>query len=254
LADVERIVILGSGPDVLGCRVWPRAGIDRIVAINNAWRVRPDWDHLVHPKDFPAERRPKMFGAGQSIHSHEDYLPAVNRNGGFVFCGGTMAFTAAYWVLTRWRPGLIAFFGCDMVYPAAGNSHFYGRGSADPLRSDPTLQSLEAKSMRFSLLAAREGCAVVNLGGQAASRLALPRIAPARLRSWDAGDSRRLVETHLGLGPRDRVAEILAAEAALGYEVPSGRYWKELPRFDAAALRRIDALWLDAGTAEAATA
>ena len=52
------VLILGSGPNVVTCRDWPRAPFDRIVAINNAWRVRPDWDDLVFPEDFPAEKRP----------------------------------------------------------------------------------------------------------------------------------------------------------------------------------------------------
>ena len=41
-------------------------------------------------------------------------------------------------------------------------------------------------------------------------------------------------------------AAALAQEAALGYLVPSGRYWEEADRFDAAALRAVDALWLQA--------
>ena len=36
-------------------------------------------------------------------------------------------------------------------------------------------------------------------------------------------------------------------EAALGYDTPDGRYWNDLSRFDAAALRALDALWLGAG-------
>ena len=38
----------------------------------------------------------------------------------------------------------------------------------------------------------------------------------------------------------------LTAEKNLGYLVPSGRYWEEAERFDPAALREVDALWLAA--------
>ena len=52
------VLMLGSGPNVIACRDWPRATFDRIVTINNAWAVRPDWDDLVYPDDFPPERHP----------------------------------------------------------------------------------------------------------------------------------------------------------------------------------------------------
>ena len=52
------VLMLGSAPGVTEAALWPRAPFDRIVAINNAWRVRPDWDALVHPWDFPEDRRP----------------------------------------------------------------------------------------------------------------------------------------------------------------------------------------------------
>ena len=41
-------------------------------------------------------------------------------------------------------PIFSAYYACDMTY--SGNvTHFYGQGTADPLRPDVTLQSLEAK-------------------------------------------------------------------------------------------------------------
>ena len=81
-------------------------------------------------------------------------MPIQNDLGGFVYAGGTMAFTAGYWALGALRPDVMAFFGCDMVYPTEG-SHFYGNGNADPLRDDITLRNLEAKSARLSIIAAR---------------------------------------------------------------------------------------------------
>ena len=52
------VLILGSGPSVLRSRTWPRSPFERIVVINNAWAVRHDWDVLIHPEDFPDDRRP----------------------------------------------------------------------------------------------------------------------------------------------------------------------------------------------------
>jgi hypothetical protein len=226
------VLMLGSGPTVTEAANWPRAPFDAIVAINNAHAVRPDWTHHIYPWDFPEARR-GIAQAGQRIVTQDDFVPAQNAFGGFVYAGGTMAFTAAYWALHALSPRVIAAFGCDMHYPK-GQTHFYGAGTADPLRADITLQSLEAKSARLMILAAMEGCAMVNLSF-GPSRLIFPRIprdraAHARPQPFDL----RLAD------------EALKREDALGYRVPSGRYWEEAHRFDPAELRRIDMLWLSA--------
>jgi hypothetical protein len=227
------VLLLGSGPDVVVARQWPRAPFDQITAINNAWRVRPDWDALIHPWDFPDDRRP-VAGAGQTIITQDDFVPAQNAYGGFVYAGGTMVFTAAYWVLHALRPRVLAVLGCDLHYPARGPTHFYGRGSPDPLRVDITLQSLEAKSARLMIHAARQGCALVNLSS-GPTRQVFPRAVRDDLATT-------------GPLPHDQglAARADAAEADLGYVVPSGRYWDEVDRFDPLALRAIDALWLRA--------
>lgn len=242
----NRVLMLGSAPDVVCARGWTRDGVDRIVAINNAWGVRPDWDHFIHPSDFPVERRPPAQGPAQATHGYEAYVPAVNAFGGFVYAGGTMAFTAGYWALHALRPRLIAFLGCDMVYAAAGASHFYGRGTPDPLRADPTLQSLEAKSARLQFLAAEAGCAMVNLSELPQSRLVAPRVDRAALARWTDRDGARVRAAVLTPEARAIAAEARSQEAALGYFVPDGRYWREIDRFDVRALRAIDALWLAA--------
>jgi hypothetical protein len=230
---MRTVLILGSGPRVTEARLWPRAPFDHVLAINNAHAVRPDWDALIHPHDFPADRWP-VPGPGQRLVTEEDFVPVQNRYGGFVYAGGTMAFTAGYWALGTQAARAIGLMGCDMHYPAAGATHFYGRGTADPLRPDVTLQSLEAKSARLRVLAAMQGCAVVNLSS-GPTRLALPHMAPGALRSARPGTW-------------DRVAtqEALAEEARLGYLVPDGRYWDVADRFDARALAALDGLWLAA--------
>lgn len=228
------VLILGSAPGVVACREWDRAGLPCILAINNAWAVRPDWDILIHPEDFPPERRPAALQAGQRIVTAEDYVPVQNAYGGFVYAGGTMAFTAGYWALGALRPKVIAWLGCDMVYPTASRTHFYGRGAADPLRPDPTLQSLEAKAARLRYFAARQGCACVNLSS-ARSRLVFPRATFDSLRGVCPPS----------LGEMETAAESACArEAALGYVEPSGRYWENPDRYDPEALASLDRLWL----------
>ena len=229
------VLMLGSAPMVAEAAGWPRAPFDHVVAINNAWRVRPDWNSAVFPWDFPVDRRPEA-GPAQALVTEDDFVPAQNTYGGFVYAGATMAFTTGYWALDTLKPSVIAAFGCDMHYAATGKTHFYGTGAPDPLRKDITLRSLEAKSARLMVMAAMQGCAMVNLS-TGPSRLIFPRAtraaaAHARPRTYCP----------------DHAAAALGAEAALGYMVPSGRYWEEADRFDPAALDRIDALWVRAAS------
>lgn len=226
------VLMLGSGPDVVACRDWPRAVIDRIVVLNNAWAVRSDWDFLVHPDDFPAERHPPAVQAHQRIVTSAEYVPVNNHYGGVIYAGGTMAFSAGYWALGALRPRVLAYLGCDMVY-GAGVTHFYGNGTADPLRPDPTLQDLRAKSARLEFIAASQGCAVVNLS-RAETRLTFPR---AQLDDLD--------QISAPVFCPQMTAAPLAAERQLNAICPSGRYW-EGPAPDAPALARIDDLWLKA--------
>lgn len=229
------VLLLGSAPMAAEAADWPRAPFDRIIAINNAWRIRPDWDLSVFPWDFPVDRHPRP-GPGQHVVTEAEFVPAQNAYGGFVYAGATMAFTSAYWALLALKPKVLAIFGCDMHYPRAGRTHFYGTGTPDPLRPDITLRSLEAKSARLMVLAAMQGCAVVNLS-TGPSRLIFPRVARgaaahAQPRPWCP----------------DLAAEALALEAELGYLVPSGRYWEAAERFDPVKLDQLDALWLQAAT------
>lgn len=219
--------------------LWPRSPFDQIVAINNAWRIRSDWTHLIHPWDFPPDRLP-VPGPRQIVVTETDFVPAQNAFGGFVYAGATMAFTAAYWVLHALRPTTIAVFGCDMQYPVTGPTHFYGSGRPDPLRPDITLRSLEAKSARLMILAASQGCAIVNLS-DGPSRLVFPR--------------QRLDQLATATPPgfaKEPVAKALSREAELGYRTPSGRYWEDLRSFDPAEIDRLDAMWLMAARPETA--
>ncbi len=232
---MQSILILGSGPSVMQAQSWPRAGIDQILAINNAWQVRSDWDALIYPWDFPEARRP-LPRPNQKMVTQDDFVPAQNSYGGFVYAGGTMAFTAGYYALHAHRPRVIAMFGCDMHYPKQGLTHFYGTGTADPLRDDLSLQSLEAKSARLMVLAAMQGCAMVNLS-HGPSRLVFPRVARGQMNH---------------VTPQiycpDLAAEAMDREKTLGYYIPSGRYWEHLDQFDAAELAKLDALWYAAAT------
>ncbi|MCC1494657.1 hypothetical protein [Cognatishimia sp. F0-27] len=230
------ILIMGSAPDVIACRAIGRSQLDAIVAINNAWSVRDDWDYHIAPDDFPAERGPGPLRPGQVAIGSETYVPANNRFGGIVYAGGTMAFTAGYWALDALRPSAMIFAGCNMVYPPSGRTHFYGSGTADPLRQDVTLRNLEAKSARLMAHAARRGCACYRLPS-AKSRTLFP---PIRIEQVGVHHTAPLAVDE------DRFAAVIEAEKRAQYFVESGRYWDEQDQFSTEQIDRIDALWLQA--------
>lgn len=226
--------ILGSGPNVVNAREWAPLQWDTLIAINNAWSVRADWDYMIHPDDFADDRKPAIIKSTQSIVTAHDYVPIQNTYGGFVYAGGTMAFTAAYWTLGALRPSVIAMMGCDMIYDAP-KTHFYGTGTPDPLRDDISLRSLTAKSERLRIIAAKQGCAIVNLSVDP-SRLTFPRATPSAAAASLPAPYNATV-----------AAAALAEEDRLGYYVLSGKYWRETERFDQTAIDQLDAMWIKAG-------
>ena len=232
LADqTKRILIIGSAPDATVARTWDSIPFDRIVAINNAWRIRPDWDDLIFPYDFPDASKPTDLRQDQNWITQDDFVPVQNEFGGFVYAGATMAFTAAYWVLGHYRPKQICFLGCNMWYPKGKTTHFYGAGTADPLRDDITLMSLEAKSSRLYAMAQTAGCEITNLSA-GPTRLVCPQ-----------QDFRAPVPQPFEVD-QAAMAVALEREAELGYYVPSGRYWLEADRFDVSAIHALDQMWL----------
>ncbi len=229
------VVILGSGPNAVEAKDWSRDMFDHLVVLNNAWRIRSDWSHFIHPEDFPESRHPTSVASGQVEVTYREYVPQNNAFGGVLFAGGTMAFTAAYWALGALKPRVMAFIGCDMVYPSVGHTHFYGTGAADPLRKDVSLQSLEAKAARLALVAAYHGCQCVNLS-RLESVLPYERYHAAQLRDIPAPVVR----------PVFAVDRIKRTEAALGYNAPTGRYWEITDQIDPEKIAEVDRMWLEA--------
>lgn len=240
-------LIIGSAPDALVAKDNDLSAFNFRIAINNSWQITSDWDYLVYPEDLVAERLPPSpLKAHQELIDAAKFVPEQNKLGGFVYAGGTMAFTAAYWTLGALRPDLIAFLGCDMIYTATNgeSNHFYGHGTSDPLRADITLQSLEAKSVRFLAMANSLNCAVVNLSKLPQSRLVFSRA------ELDEMSKPEMCQTFLDRQTitlnASRIESALSAEKELGYMVPSGRYWEHLEGLDESKLRQIDNLWLQA--------
>lgn len=239
------VLIIGSAPDAINACSWRKDTFSNMVAINNAWKVRDDWDYLIHPEDFPLANRPSSISVKQRIVTAEDYVSIQNTYGGFVYAGGTMAFTSAYWALGTLKPDILAFIGCDMVYPTTGiATHFYGTGVADPLRNDITLQSLEAKSTRLFYLAAKQQCLCLNLSTVDESKMVFPRISMAALEQFNQQDYQHHTKLASQLFDLTKVKQAMQREQALGFYVESGRYWEHLETICATKLSELDSLWL----------
>lgn len=245
MREYNVVLIFGSAPDVTEIRHWDLSIFTSCVAINNAWQVIPDWHYLIYPEDFPIDRRPKLsVSTHQKIITADDFVRHQNNFGGFIYAGGTMAFTAGYWALGALKPDIIAYIGCDMVYSAENGktSHFYGSGTADPLRSDITLQSLEAKSNRLMALANKQKCAILNLSSLPESRLTFPRLGACDSQQFFKHD--KLIADQNQLIDSQMVDQAMAMENKLGYFVPSGRYWEKAQTFDPLKLQMIDDMWM----------
>ena len=233
---IKKVLIIGSAPDALVSRDWKIQPFDEIVTINNAWQVRDDWTSNIFPDDFPKSKQAKP-NKNQTLLTSKSYVPAQNQYGGFVYAGGTMAFTASYWVLSTFNPTLIAFIGCDMIYDGP-KTHFYGKGTADPLRNDITLKNLFAKSARIEAYAALQGCAVVNLSEKKSSKLIFPRVTLNELQTNNLPKPRNL--------DYKKVFAAKKLEKRLAYFQEDGKYWKKLDHYIPEEIDKLDKLWIEA--------
>ncbi len=231
------VLVIGSAPDATQARDWDMRAFDQVVVINNAWRAAIHWNELIFPYDFPDENKPAKLLNHQKFVTEDQFVPAQNLFGGFVYAGATMAFTAGYWSLANHLPTKMCFLGCNMHYSNSGPTHFYGTGQPDPLRVDITLTSLRACSHRLLILAKMRGCDIVSLSA-GKTNLHVPQInfdelleyQPAFSISWE------------------KMNQALKYEKTLNYYVEDGRYWLQENFFCRDKLERLDRIWVDALT------
>ncbi|SDB55052.1 hypothetical protein [Bauldia litoralis] len=246
LARQRFVLLAGSAPDVVALRDRDLGGLTA-VAVNNAWRIRDDFDYVVFPRNFPDENRPPEGYRGALVREI-NYLKHVASAGGLLFCGSTMAFNAGYWAVRYLKPALIGFSACDMIYDDDDETHFYGKGEADPLRDNLTLRSLEAKSARLFAYALAAGSLAVNFSTRPRSRLVFPRLPLEATRNRSAMrrvavEARRSAEGRAILDAAQRTARM---EAAPPFDVDPNNYWALVG--DAAAtefLDKVDRQWLE---------
>ena len=239
---MKTVIILGSAPDAPDAKRFNLKNVTALVTLNNAWKIRDDWTHSIYPEDFPENRRPKPT-ATQKCIDHTQYVPANNAYGGIIYAGATMTFTAAYWALSALKPNLLLFHACDMIYNQNTQTHFYGRGSPDPLRNDPTLQSLEGKSNRLTILAARNECLTANLSRLSTSRLTMSRFDPSGLTSSTQDRIFKALQELKEKIDNTHVADALRLEKDVNIFWESGDYWNANFELNKKELFEIDKLW-----------
>ncbi|NCU74788.1 MAG: hypothetical protein EBW10_01785, partial [Candidatus Fonsibacter ubiquis] len=53
------VLIVGSAPDAVRINSLDLSLFSSCIAINNAWRLKREWDYVIYPEDFPIQRQPK---------------------------------------------------------------------------------------------------------------------------------------------------------------------------------------------------
>jgi hypothetical protein len=130
-----------------------------------------------------------------------------------------------------------------MIYATSDKAtHFYGTGSADPLREDVTLQSLEAKSARLMYHALQKGCLCLNLSQLPESRLLFPRVSIQQLNEYD--DVEVALKLSMDRFDTSKIEQAMRLELGLGYHFESGRYWEHLQDICAKQCLAVDHLWM----------
>jgi hypothetical protein len=238
----KTVAVLGSGPAA------PRAAdlvCDEtiVVAMNNAWYAVPRWDYALYSDDFPEASKPPAALRARYGRSSPQYWPAMNACGGLLYCGASMGLAAGYWLLQTLPFSQISYYAADLIYDAR-KSHFYGQGTADPLRRDISLQDHTAKYLRLFYFGLRQGCLFLNASAAEETRLSFPRV-----RSGASLRQNLMAELMPALtSAREAMDEV--AEAALALERSAAFDWRALDywRFikDAQAwqhVAEVDARW-----------
>ena len=244
LRPTKSALIVGSAPEAAQLSN-TQAPAQVLIAVNNAWRIRPDFAYSVYPYDFPPERR-----APSSIRhvTNLDYMRGMDSAGGITLCGATMALAAGYWATHDLRPMVLGFAACNMVYGSSQN-HFYGNGTADPLREDVTLRCLEAKVCRLFLFALSRGTLCVNTMPIEGSRLVLPALSlealpVSRFGLWQL--HRKVMRSALCKELLSFYTEQRTAEQHAPFPLMTHEYWIGKNDEDIAFIDAIDAKWLQA--------
>ena len=216
--------------------------------INTAHRIRSDWTHGLFASDIPLNRIP-LSRPGHEIVSVKDLTGAQDAFGSYMLCGETMALTAGYRALRTFPGRPLLWFGCDMIYDtdeddiasgiAPGTSHFYGNGTADPLRFHTSLLSLPAKSARLFAMALLNKSPVFNLSERKRSNIIFPRLPASQATTIDVPAT---LTHQQGYQHNGYALEAVRHETAFRNRMSQ----RGMSRVSLQTLMTINGLWLDA--------
>lgn len=168
-----RVLIVGSAPSAAEAVEWQRRAYC-VIALNNAWRLGMKDALAMYPRDMTNLGELEKAVPSERRLPWHTWIPAIAQFGDAKHRGDTMMLNAVYYALSA--PGVreIGLVGCDMDY-AQPQSHFYGRGTADPLRLGD--DHLAAALERVWRVARERGVELVNYSTHTRTRLPWPRRA-----------------------------------------------------------------------------
>jgi len=246
LCQKKMAIIVGSSPLANNIKTYKLNQFYKI-AVNNAWRLRKDFDYLVYPDDFPHENIPKNGNdfCGTFI-SNPDYMTSIDKAGGILYCGATMSYAAGYWAVDNINSKLIGYYSSDMMYNQKnGITHFYGVGTPDPLRQDVSLSSLEARSIRLFSWALEHDKLLVNFSESEKSRLQLPKISLDRAYHFLSPPPKNIDIQHLWHEFLSESQKIKQVEQDVSFDPLDREYWTIIKTSDQKRhMDRLDKLWL----------
>ena len=129
---ILKVLVIGSAPDAIQARDWDMEVFDLVIVINNAWQVAIHWNELIFPYDFADENKPAQLLDHQKFVTEDQFVPAQNLFGGFVYAGATMAFTAGYWSLASHLPTRLCFWVAICITVIVAQLTFMERDSKTP--------------------------------------------------------------------------------------------------------------------------
>lgn len=190
-----KFLLIGSAPyifdwyRVLGRTIIKKGGF-RLCAINNAWRIDPEYlDLWIKSNDYrengkmpkqklkvELEERYKMFLTDNAV---EDFSPYGYKKKG----PGTMLLNALCLLLNgslkKGRRCIVAVAGNDCIFKEGQDNAFYGKGRPDPVRYGETW--LKTELDRIHSFYKMEKCLIYNVGLQEETLLPFEQIEPKEL-------------------------------------------------------------------------
>lgn len=175
--QVEHLIIVGSGKSAIAYKDWDLKENQKVLVMNNAFKLRDDWDYWCSPTDLKDYKIAKKIVDSSDTKIHATpYGPSIKRFGGHGECGNTTFFNSSYWALDWLIPKFIGYIGCDMDYYQPGNEEtntFYGKGTPDPLLM---VKDIEKKFEKLSYHAQRQNCKLYNHSLEGFTKLPFERV------------------------------------------------------------------------------